>query len=68
VFNLLLLKGSSKRGSPPCCPVWKFITALSFIYIFYYCIIIYLHLHVLISEQIKIKIKIKIKKVSTNVS
>jgi len=29
---LFLLKGSSKCGSPPCCLVQKFITALSFIY------------------------------------
>jgi len=36
VFNLFLLKGSSKRGSPPCWPVQKFITALSLIYIYTY--------------------------------
>jgi len=33
-FNLFLLKGSSKRGSPPCCPVQKRIPALSFINIY----------------------------------
>jgi len=43
VLNLFLLKGSSKRGSSPCCLGGKFIAALSFVYIY----------TVLISKQIK---------------
>jgi len=40
VFNLFLLKGSSKRGSLLCYPVKKFITALSLIIIIMIIIIL----------------------------
>jgi len=36
VFNLFLFKGSSKCGSPPCCPVQELIIVLSLIYCYMY--------------------------------